>query len=200
MHFLFGQVHLVSGADDGGRSEVFPVDNNHGNAFDFVSGLHFHGLVAQHLDVKRLVHFSEFLAVDAVLFDEIENLFIRSQIDSLHLYRFKNLVVKFVGQFVHGRQGIKHSLVRFHRFTEFDGNAFENNVLFLLPGPVGQRRIECVAMRAEITEEFDDLDFIAGIGWLRYFQNLIINVFLWLAGEANAAVAIMPTSTAAISR
>ena len=46
MHFLFSQVHLVSGADDGGRSEVFPVNNNHGNAFDFVSGLHFHGLVA----------------------------------------------------------------------------------------------------------------------------------------------------------
>ena len=77
-----------------GEVRYFSVDNNHGNAFDFVSGLHFHGLVAQHLDVKRLEHFSEFLAVDAVLFDEIENLFIRSQIDSLHLYRFKNLVVK----------------------------------------------------------------------------------------------------------
>ena len=81
-------------------------------------------------------------------------------------------------------QRVIQALLRHEGFIEGDRHPLEDDIVALLLDPVSQRRLESMAMRAAVPEEFGDFDFFAGIGLLRLVQGTEIDAVFRIIGAA----------------
>ena len=86
----------------------------------------------------------------------------------------ENFFLQFVG-LAHRFEGVIKALLRLEGVAKCHRHPLEADVVTLLLYPVCQCRLENMAVRAGVPEEFGNFDLLAGFGGLRFFERAVVD-------------------------
>ncbi|MGF6443038.1 hypothetical protein QF002_003849 [Paraburkholderia youngii] len=158
----------------GWAGQILALHGERRHAVDLEPVEQFLVLLQRALRRERVVRFHVLLRIDAELRQEFGLVFRRQQIVLVDVDFVEDLRRQFVRE-AERVERVEHLRVRDEVVAEGDRHAAEHDVRGLLLDPRFEERVEFIAVRATVPEEFDDFD-LAGrhVGRLRRGQHGVV--------------------------